>query len=146
MEKKINGTQYIREMLSKIRRLTENENKTEIDVPIDAKFGSTVNSLLSKVKEQLSNSNLDFGNHPLVFYPKTNDISMTFLIKDMNNMVVQFRLNDANGQGCYISSNETQLTDDNTKKIQRIKYAFDSWKESILQDDTFIRDLKNNLV
>lgn len=140
----------IKKMLKLIREGVEavnaNINKEEIPIPKDERFGETVKALEQCVTNQLQNVQVQFEDQSIYFYPKDNDIIMTFTISDMNNMVVNFKLNDSNGQGCYISCENTQLNDDNAKRIQQIKYAYDTWKQSIVQDASIIQNIKNALL
>ena len=136
----------IKKMLKLIREGVEavnaNINKEEIPIPKDERFGETVKALEQCVTNQLQNVQVQFEDQSIYFYPKDNDIIMTFTISDMNNMVVNFKLNDSNGQGCYISCENTQLNDDNAKRIQQIKYAYDTWKQSIVQDASIIQNIR----
>lgn len=139
----------IRKMLRKIREyVTLNEDASSqngIPIPKDERFGETVKALEQCVTNQLQNIQVQFENQSLYFYPNGDDIIMTFSIPDMNNMVVNFKLKDSNGQGCYISCENTQLNDDNSKRIQQIKYAFDTWKQSLIQDSSIIQNIKSAL-
>lgn len=139
----------IRKMLRIIREhanLNENvSNQNGIPIPKDERFGETVKALEQCVTNQLQNIQVQFENQSLYFYPNGDDIIMTFSIPDMNNMVVNFKLKDSNGQGCYISCENTQLNDDNSKRIQQIKYAFDTWKQSLIQDSSIIQNIKSAL-
>ena len=157
---------YIREMLKTIREADaklkeerarlfeqkvilneeENDGGKGISLPNDERFGETVKSLQQCVTKQLQGTQIKFEDDSLYFYPSDNDLIMTFTISDMNNMVVNFKLNDSNGQGCYISCENTQLNDENTKHIQQIKYAYDSWRQSLIEDDSIIKNIKSALL
>lgn len=139
---------YTRNILKKVRMLKEDirkDSNAPIEVPNDVKFGQTVKALTDVIRQQLNSSNISFGDKPLLYYPNDKDLVMNFNIKDMNNMIVQFRLNDMNGQGCYISCDNMTLNDDNVKRIQGVKYAYDSWKETLIKDDSIIKELETSL-
>ena len=133
-------------MLSSIREGVEQNDKKGIPLPKDEKFGETVKSLEGCVTQQMEGTQVKFEENSVYFYPQDNDMMMTFTIADMNDMVVNFKLNDPNGQGCYISCDNTQLNDENTKKVQQVKYAYDTWRKSIISDDSIISNIKSALV
>ena len=154
MANDIYGINDIRKSFEKLRNLKniikeeayQTNTKNEIPIPNDERFAQTINELKQCVTNQLQGIQIKFEENPLYFYPNDDDIIMSFTISDMNNMTVNFKLNDSNGQGCYISCNNTQLNDDNTKHIQQIKYAFDAWKKNLLQDASIISNIKSALV
>ena len=138
-----------RKILKLIRESAYNNissEKNDIVVPNDERFGDTIKSLQQCVTNQLQNIQVKFDEDSLHFYPKDSDIIMSFTISDMNSMIVNFKLNDNNGQGCYISCENTQLNDENTKHIQQIKYAYDAWRQSILNDSGIIQNFKTSLL
>ena len=136
----------IRELLNRISSLKKVNEEKSIPIPKDERFGNTVDSLQKIVISQLQGIQVKFEDNSIFFYPKDNDIIMSFSIPDLNNMIVNFKLNDSNGQGCYISCNNTQLNDDNVKYIQRLKYSFDTWKKSLIEDDSIINNIKSSLL
>lgn len=154
MANDIYGINDIRKSFEKLRNLKniikeeayQTNTKNEIPIPNDERFAQTINELKQCVTNQLQGIQIKFEENPLYFYPNEDDIIMSFTIADMNNMTVNFKLNDSNGQGCYISCNNTQLNDDNAKHIQQIKYAFDAWKKNLLQDASIISNIKSALV
>ena len=81
----------------------------------------------------------------LVFYPGDRpgdeDITLEGHIAALD-VDFQFRYNDNRGDGCYIWAKETQLSDENLRKIGKIKDAFDNWKESFTKNGDLLDKLK----
>lgn len=81
----------------------------------------------------------------LVFYPGNGpgdeDVTLEGHIAALD-VDFQFRYNDNRGDGCYIWTKETQLSDENLRKIGKIKDAFDNWKESFTKNGDLIDKLR----
>ena len=76
-------------------------------------------------------------------YPKNiDDVVLNGMVKGVN-IKFQFRLNDGTGDGVYVTMGETQLSDANTKTIEKIRAAFQNWKSSITEDGKLMSDLEN---
>lgn len=129
-----------------LRLIRESSDKKEIPLPKNEIFGDTVKALEDCVKKQMQGLQIKFAENSVYFYPDDEDIIMTFIIMDLNKMVVNFKLNDSTGQGCYITCENVQMTDENAKNLQKIKYAFDAWKENLIQDSSIISNIKSSLL
>lgn len=80
----------------------------------------------------------------LVYYPKMDDITLSGYVKGINGKF-QFRLNDPSSEGVYLSCGDLQLTDVNVRTIEKLRAAFQNWKESLDQDGTILSDLEKRV-
>lgn len=115
--------------LKKLIRENDESTRNEIVVTDDSKFGD---GTLSSQKQNIINglnSNINFEEDALIYYPNEKDLTFSGEINDMSNLRFQFRLNDPSGNGCYIWVTGLQLTDDNLKKVSLIKNLFLNWKD-----------------
>lgn len=77
----------------------------------------------------------------LVYHPGIDDITLEGIIKGLN-VKFQFRFNDPSGDGCYITGVDLQLTDANTKTIEKIRAAFQNWKQGLTNDGNTLKDIE----
>lgn len=73
----------------------------------------------------------------LVYHPNTQELIFKGHIPALNTDFM-FVYNDRNGQGCYITSKNLSLTDENLRNIGKLKAAYDNWKDSIVNDDSIM--------
>ena len=133
-----------RRMLATMRDIIKEEQETSntnnakpIPITDDPKFGQNV---LSNQEEEFKSS-VDLGatfanadpnnpeNSPLIYYPA--DGNLTFG-GEVRNIKWQFNLKDKSGNGCYIWTNELQLTDENMTILNRLQGFYKNWCESWL--------------
>lgn len=124
----------IRKMLSTQRRLiTEQTDNTQgLSITNDAKYGENE---LSKEKESLINalnSNVIFGDNPLIVYPESHNVIFTGTVVDMNNLKFQFSFADSTG-GCYMSVENLALNETNIKKVNQLYNYYLNWKKDWLK-------------
>lgn len=90
---------------------------------------------------------IELKSDALVYHPDIDDITLIGIIRGLN-INFRFQLNDPSGDGCYITVSNLQLTDANTKTIEKIRAAFQNWKQSLISDGNVMKDLekavKNN--
>ena len=77
----------------------------------------------------------------LITMAELDDITLDGVIKGLN-IKFQFRDNDPSGDGCYITGADLQLTDANTKTIEKIRAAFQNWKQGLTSDGNTMKDLE----
>lgn len=84
---------------------------------------------------------VELKDDALVYHPDIDDITLDGIIKGLN-IKFQFRFNDPSGDGCYITGADLQLTDANTKTIEKIRAAFQNWKQGLTNDGNTLKDLE----
>lgn len=149
-------TSYIKTqlMLEKIRNLSDNlliekieekktvEKKEETDddgiaITDSPEFGEQT---LTNQKETIINKLkvlIKFSENPLIFYPKSMDLIFSGEITSLK-MKWQFRLNDPNGDGCYIWADELQLTQENIDKINQLRGYFLAWRDEWITNNRML--------
>lgn len=84
---------------------------------------------------------VELKDDALVYHPDIDDITLDGFVKGLN-VKFQFRYNDPSGDGCYITGVDLQLTDANTKTIEKIRSAFQNWKQGLTSDGNTVRDIE----
>jgi len=147
--KKKNNIDFTRKMLERIRLVNEvkftnspllTEENGFVIKKNDTKFGNIRQSQEEQLRQTIGDVELD--DDGVVFFPDNSNIVLNGYIKGMN-VKFQFKYNDQSGDGCYITGADVQMTDSNTKTLQKIRAAYENWKTSLDQDATIIRDLEN---
>lgn len=104
----------------------------------DTQFGDVYRGQTDAIRKTIS-SNVKFGDKALTYYPGASDITLDFAIPYLNAKV-QFRLNDASGSGCFITTEAFSMNEENNKTLFKVWDAYKNWKDSITeQDDLFDR-------
>ena len=104
----------------------------------DAQFGSVKASQEDAIKKTIGN--VVFKNDSLKYIPSINDIVLNGEIGGLG-VRFQFRFQDASGNGCYIWCDSLQLSDQNTRTIEKIRDAFLNWKQSLVDDGDLFEKL-----
>lgn len=105
----------------------------------DTQFGNLRNSQEDNLRKTLGEVELE--DDALVYYPDDENVVMNGMIKGLG-IKFTFVLNDKTGDGCYVTMAETQLSDANTKTIEKIRASFQNWKNSFVEDGTIMKDLR----
>ena len=103
-------------------------------------FGDVRTSQEEAIRKAI-NSNVQFEENALKYYPKADDMTLNGKIPSLN-LDFQFRYNDPSGDGVYVWTDAMQLTDTNARTIGKIRDAFSNWKDSITQDGDLMEKLK----
>lgn len=104
----------------------------------DAQFGSVKSSQEDAIKKTVGN--VVFKNDSLKYIPSINDIVLNGEIGGLG-VRFQFRFQDASGNGCYIWCDSLQLSDQNTRIIEKVRDAFLNWKQSLVDDGDLFEKL-----
>lgn len=164
--------EYALECLNEIRRIKDkiNEDTTSAykyflnegveQSNNDAVPYSREDELLSSIMETAKTQfGADFSKykHPMLYYPKDGDITLSGDVSDLNGVKFQFRYKDSSGNGCYLfidskgndgngsSSSFIQLSDETIKKLNIINGVFKNWKRSLASaEDIKPMSLKND--
>ena len=125
----------------KVCLLKEEDGKNEYVIHAsDPQFGNLRASQEDMIRKTIGD--VELKDDALVYYPDIDDVVLNGMVKGVN-IKFQFRLNDGTGDGVYVTMGETQLSDANTKTIEKIRAAFQNWKSSITEDGKLMGDLEN---
>lgn len=105
----------------------------------DTQFSNLRTSQEESLRRTIGDVELE--DDALVYHPDIDDITLDGMIRGLN-IKFQFRYNDPSGDGCYITSSNLQLTDANTKTIEKIRAAFQNWKQGLSSDGNTMKDLE----
>jgi len=131
---------------NKKKILTEEEDIDEnhsesLDINKDTpQFGDLRTSQEEAIRKTL-NTNVQFEEKALKYYPKADDITLDGKIPSLN-IQFQFRYNEPSGQGCFVWASALQLTDENVRTVGKIHDAFNNWKDSITSEPDLMNKLK----
>ena len=118
----------------------EEGNKKDFVVKAsDPQFSNLRNSQEESLRKTVGD--VELKDDALVYHPDIDDITLDGIIKGLN-IKFQFRFNDPSGDGCYITGADLQLTDANTKTIEKIRAAFQNWKQGLTNDGNTLKDLE----
>ena len=152
----MNKNNDIRETFSRFRRAlleSEEEEKKEEKTEDKQKEGGVpytqqdelLQTSMQTAKEQFG---ADFTNikHPMFFYKKDSDVTLTGEIPGLSNSIFQFRYRDPSGCGCFFwTRGQILLTDENIKKLQKINGVYKNWKQELsTSEDIRPADLRND--
>lgn len=131
---------------SKKKALNEEEGDNHIDKLVIKKdtpqFGDVRVSQEEAIRKAV-NTNVQFQEDALCYYPDADDMTMDGKIPSLN-LRFQFRYSDPSGDGVYVWTEAMQLTDTNARMIGKIRDAFSNWKDSITQDGDLMEKLKKS--
>lgn len=105
----------------------------------DKQFSTLRSSMEDTLRKTIGD--VDLKDDALIYHPSIDDITLDGTVKGINTKF-QFRLSDPSGNGCYITCADLQLTDSNAKTIEKIRAAFENWKDSLTSDGTTMRDIQ----
>lgn len=118
------------------------DNKNVKDFVIksnDTQFSNLRTSQEESLRRTIGDVELE--DDALVYHHDIDDITLDGMIRGLN-IKFQFRYNDPSGDGCYITTSNLQLTDANTKTIEKIRAAFQNWKQGLSSDGNTMKDLE----
>lgn len=133
----------IRKILNTVRNrslLKENKESNEFVITkTTPQFGDIRASQEEELIKTLG-ENVELDDKALVY---KRDIKDLILIGKITSLGVQFqfRYNDPSGDGCYIWSQELQLTDTNLRTVGKIRDAFLNWRSNLLQNGDLMEKL-----
>ena len=104
----------------------------------DVQFGSVRSAQEDAIRKTVGDVLLK--DDALKYYPKIDDVVFNGEISGLG-VTFQFRYKDPSGDGCYIWTDGLQLTDSNSRTIEKIRDAFLNWKDSIAQDGDLMQKL-----
>jgi len=120
---------------------TDDTHQNSFDINKNTpQFGDVRTSQEEAIRKTL-NTNVQFEDKALRYYPKADDMTLDGNIPSLN-LKFQFRYNDPSGDGVYVWCEGMQLTDSNARTIGKIRDAFSNWKDSITQDGDLMEKLK----
>lgn len=136
-------TEEIDEKVSETEEEVSDEDTDDgIAITDSPEFGEQT---LTNQKETIINKLkllINFSENPLIYYPKSMDLIFSGEVSSLK-MKWQFRLNDPNGDGCYIWADEFQLTKENVDKINQLRGYYLAWRDEWIANnrmlDTFDR-------
>lgn len=123
------------QMLNEIRKLmAESDNNNNNGVPVTDEFGERGLSGQKKAISSALQSNINFDDNCLIFYPNDNDIVFSGTIADLNGLKWQFRFNDPSGTGCYIwtGNGPIQLNNNTMDKLNKLSGYYKNWRQDII--------------
>lgn len=132
----------IRNLLNEVRRISggllkeneeqdangdKNENASD-SIPYTMQ-DELMSSITQTCKTQFGASFTQSKN-PMLYYPGSDDITLSGTISSLNDAKFQFRYKDSNG-GCYIWTEPLLLNDDNVKLLSVIYGVYKNWKQEL---------------
>ena len=125
-----------------LQEMQDNENagKYLIIKNDSPQFGSLRQSMESTLRKTIGD--ITIKDDALKYYPDMNDVTLDGFISGVN-IKFQFRLYEPSGVGVFITCADLQLSEENSKTIQKIRAAFLNWKNSFVEDDSIMKDLQN---
>lgn len=121
---------------------TDDTHQNSFDINKNTpQFGDVRTSQEEAIRKTL-NTNVQFEDKALRYYPKADDMTLDGNIPSLN-LKFQFRYNDPSGtDGLYLWCDAMQLTDGNTRTIGKVRDAYMNWRDSITQDGDLMEKLK----
>lgn len=104
----------------------------------DVQFGSVKSAQEDAIRKTVGD--VSFKDDSLKYFPGIKDLVINGEITGIG-VTFQFRYKDPSGDGCYVWADGLQLSDANTKTVEKIRDAFQNWKQSLVDDG----DLMNKL-
>jgi len=77
----------------------------------------------------------------LKYYPGMDNIVLNGTIESIG-VTFQFKYRDSSGDGCYIWADGVQLSHENVTTIDKVRSAFENWRQSIDKDGALMGELK----
>lgn len=120
----------------------EEEKKSDDNVyvvrKLDTQFGSTRQTQEATIRKTIGD--VEFKEDALKYYPEIKDLAINGELNGLG-LTFQFRYKDPSGDGCYIWADGLQLSDANTKTVEKIRDAFQNWKQSLVDDGDLMSKL-----
>lgn len=105
----------------------------------DVQFGSVRTSQEESIRKTVGD--VSFKEDALKYYLDIEDLVLNAEISGLG-VTFQFRYKDPSGDGCYIWAEGLQLTDSNSRTIEKIRDAFLNWKDSLVKDGDLLDKLQ----
>ena len=135
-----NRNDDIRKTFERLRKaLNESETEKQGGIPYTQQ-DELLQTTMQTAKEQFGGDFTDIKT-PMFYYRQDGDVTFSCVIPSLNNSKVQFRYKDPSGEGCYIWCEGVQLTDNNSRTIEKIRDAFLNWKQSLVEDGDLLDKL-----
>lgn len=128
-----------KKVLTEEEQADDHSNSFDIDKNTP-QFGDLRTSQEEAIRKTL-NTNVQFEENALKYYPKADDITLDGKIPSLN-LKFQFRYNEPSGQGCFVWADALQLTNENVRTVGKINDAFNNWKDSITNEPDLMTKLK----
>ena len=109
----------------------EPDEKAFIVKTSDVQFGSVRSSQEDAIRKTVGDVKLK--DDAMKYYPEIQDLVINGEVTGLG-ITFQFRYKDPSGEGCYIWCEGVQLTDSNSRTIEKIRDAFLNWKQSLVED------------
>lgn len=121
---------------------TDDEHKEAFDITKDTpQFGDLRTSQEEAIRKAI-NTNVQFGENALKYYPKADDMTLDGEIPSLNTKF-QFRYNDPSGaDGLYVWCDAMQLSEANARTIGKIRDSYMNWRDSITNESDLMAKLK----
>lgn len=116
----------------------EPDEKAFIVRSSDVQFGSVRNSQEDAIRKTVGDVKLK--DDAMKYYPELQDLVINGEVTGLG-ITFQFRYKDPSGEGCYIWCKGVQLTDSNSRTIDKIRDAFLNWKQSLVEDGDLLDKL-----
>lgn len=140
MEEAVNNDK--KKIVTEGNEATDSEHKkTFVIKKSTPQFGDVLESQIESIRKTI-NDNVTFGDEALRYYPDADDMTLDGKIPSLN-LSFQFRYADPSGaNGLYIWCDATQLSDENTRLIGKIRDAYMNWRSEITQDSDLMEKLQ----
>ena len=116
----------------------EPDEKAFIVKTSDVQFGSVRSSQEDAIRKTVGDVKLK--DDAMKYYPEIQDLVINGEVTGLG-ITFQFRYKDPSGEGFYIWCNVVQLTDNNSRTIEKIRDAFLNWKQSLVEDGDLLDKL-----
>ena len=116
----------------------EPDEKVFIVKTSDVQFGSVRSSQEDAIRKTVGDVKLK--DDAMKYYPEIQDLVINGEVTGLG-ITFQFRYKDPSGEGCYIWCEGVQLTDSNSRTIEKIRDAFLNWKQSLVEDGELLDKL-----
>lgn len=105
----------------------------------DTQFGSVRQAQEKMLKTTIPGVTLN--PDALVYYPNLDNLVLNGSIESLG-ITFQFKYRDSSGDGCYIWAEGVQMTSENVTTIEKLRSAFENWRQSIEKDGELMEELK----
>ena len=123
-----------RKMLNLIREtkqvIKENDNSTIVLSKDDSQFGD-VRTAQEETFVKTVGENVEFEDNSLMYYPNEKNLKFYGKIPSLN---IEFEFSYNETDGCYVTANSIQLTENSYKLIGKIRSAYVNWKKTLLEN------------
>ena len=115
-----------------------NKNKAFVIRTNDVQFGSVKSAQEDAIRKTVGD--VSFKDDSLKYFPAIKDLAINGEVTGIG-VTFQFRYKDPSGDGCSIWADGLQLSDANTKTVEKIRDAFQNWKQSLVDDGDLMSKL-----